>query len=322
MTVRTRIRIIAAAVLLALGTFAAPPLAAQTDPNLIRVGASTDDAIRPVLYAVQAGLFTKAGLNVQIIKLSNGAAVAAAVAGGSAEIGKGSALTAIVAYAKGLPFTVTTNLADFTSATPDTAMIVAAASPIMGVKDLAGKTIGVIGLEDFNTLSIDNWLQTNGIDPATVKFVEIPNSASLAALESGRIDATLVLEPVYSRAVAMQKFRVIGSPWTAIGKRFSEAVLFSTTTWVAAHGDAIAKFNRVVRDAATYVAAHEDETKPLAADFAGFDAATLQNFHPPARALTMSPGELQPVIDAAAQFKLIPKAFPARDLICGCAIAR
>jgi len=78
------------------------------------------------------------------------------------------------------------------------------------------------------------------------------------------------------------------------------------------------KFNRAMREAAAYVAAHEDETKPLAAQFAGFDPATLQNFHPGQRALSLGPADLQPTIDLAARFKLIPKVFPAGDIICDC----
>ncbi len=314
--VRGGTRLVAGVLTIAFVAFSnALPVAAQTDATVIRVGSSTDDAIRPVLYAVQSGLFKKAGLNVDVIKLSNGAAVAAAVAGGSADIGKGSALTAILAYSKGLPFTVTTNLANYSSDAPDTAMIVARESPINSAKDFAGKTIGVIGVGDFNSLSINNWLTQNSVDPAQVKFLEVPNSASLAAVEEGRIDATLVLEPAYSRAMAMQKFKIVGYPWTALAKRFSEAVLFANVSWIASHKETIVKFNRVVRDAAAYVAAHEDETKPLSAQFAGFDAATLQNFHPPSRALSLDPSDIQPTIDAAAKFKLIPKAFPARDFI-------
>jgi len=95
-------------------------------------------------------------------------------------------------------------------------------------------------------------------------------------------------------------------------------VLFSTTDWVAAHKDVLVKFNRAMREAAAYVAAHEDETKPLAAQFAGFDPATLQNFHPGQRALSLGPADLQPTIDLAARFKLIPKVFPAGDIICDC----
>ena len=74
---------------------------AQAAPERILVGASSDDVVRPLLYAVDAGLFKKAGLDVELVKLSNGAAVAAAVAGGSVQLGKGSALTPVQAYAKG-----------------------------------------------------------------------------------------------------------------------------------------------------------------------------------------------------------------------------
>ena len=43
---------------LALSIFAgAAPSNAQTEPLLIRVGASADDGARPMLYAAQAGLY-------------------------------------------------------------------------------------------------------------------------------------------------------------------------------------------------------------------------------------------------------------------------
>jgi len=308
----------AVTVMLFLG---ANPVTAQTDPNVIRVGASTDDGVRPLLYAQQAGLFKKAGLNVEIIKLNNGAAVAAAVAGGSADIGKGSTLTAVLAHAKGLPFTTIANLANFSNDAPDTVMLVRGDTSIKNAKDLVGKTIGVIGLQDFNTLTVYAWLEQNGVDLNSLKFIEVPNAAAPAALEQGRIDATMAMEPMYSSAMAAKKFRVIGAPWSALGKRFSDVVLYANESWVASHRDAVAKFNRAIKDAAAYVAAHEDETKPLIAQFAGFDPAVLQNFHPPVRALSLDPADLQPTIDAAAKFKLIAKAFPAKDMICDCAIA-
>jgi NitT/TauT family transport system substrate-binding protein len=291
---------------------------AQTTSPLIRIGNAPDDAGRPLLYAAQAGLFKKAGLNVEIVKLANGSAVAAAVAGGSLELGKGSALTAIQAHAKGLPFTVTTNLANYSDATPDTAMIVRRDAPMKTAKDLIGKTIGVNGLQDFNTLTVYAWLDQNGVDPSQVKFLEIPYSAAMAAMEQGRIDATMALEPMYSSALASGKFRVLARPWSALGKRFSEAVLFGNTSWVSAHKDDVVRLNRVIHDAEAYVAAHESETAHLAAAYGGYDPASLKDFHPPTRALTLDASDLQPTIDAAAKYKLIAKAFPAADLICSC----
>jgi NitT/TauT family transport system substrate-binding protein len=292
---------------------------AQGASPLIRIGNAPDDAGRPLLYAVQAGLFKKAGLNVEVVKLTNGSAVAAAVAGGSLELGKGSALTAIQAHAKGVPFTVTTNLADYSDAAPDTAMLVRRDAALKTPKDLIGKTIGVNGLQDFNTLTVYAWLDQNGIEPSRVKFLEIPYSAAVAAMEQGRIDAAMALEPMYSSALASGKFRVFARPWNALGKRFSEAVLFGNSRWVAEHKDMIVRLNRVVREAEAYVASHESETAYLAARYGGFDPNSLKDFHPPTRALALAPADLQPTIDAAAKYKLIAKAFPAQELICDCA---
>jgi NitT/TauT family transport system substrate-binding protein len=254
------------------------------------------------------------------VKLLNGAAVAAAVAGGALDLGKGSALTPVLAYARGIPFTAVANLGNYTSDAPNIAMLVRRDSPLSGPKDLAGKTIGMIGLQDQNAIAIDTWLEQNGVDLSSVKFVEVGNAAGLGALQSGRVDAVMAQEPALSSDLASGATRVFGYPGNALGKRYSIGILFGTSAWVAAHRDVVDKIDRALRDAAIYVAAHENETKPLAAQFAGIDPATLQNFRPPERALTLGPSDLQSTIDGAAKYKLIPKAFPARDLICDCAI--
>jgi NitT/TauT family transport system substrate-binding protein len=303
------------AVLLMGRTAPADPIA-----GTIRIGSSTDDAARPIIYAADAGLFKKAGLDVEIVKLSNGAAVAAAVAGGSVEIGKGSALTPILAYAKGIPFTVTSNLSNYTSDNPNIGLIVRRDSTIAAPKDLVGKTIGLNGLQDQNALAMYSWLEQNGIDLGSVKFIEIPSSVQLAALDQGRVDAAVVLEPNFSSALATGRVRTLAYPWNAMGKRYTQAVMFSTTAWVSAHKDAIDRVNRVLRDAGLYVGAHENDTKIYAAEFAGIDVASLADFRASERGVSLVPGDLQPTIDAAAKYKLIDKPFPASDIICSCAI--
>src|SRR6202034_2724162 len=90
-------RTLTVAGLAAITSMALPAAITAQAPEHITVGASTDDLVRPLLYAVDAGLFKKAGLDVEIVKLANGAAVAAAVAGGSLDLGKGSALTPVQA---------------------------------------------------------------------------------------------------------------------------------------------------------------------------------------------------------------------------------
>jgi len=307
--------------LLALGCLGLPAAgSAQAAPATILVGASSDDVVRPLLYAVDAGLFKKAGLDVQLVKLSNGAAVAAAVAGGSIQLGKGSALTPVQAYAKGIPFIVTANLADYSSDSPNIAMVVQDSSPIHAAKDLVGKTIGMVGLNDSNTLGVYAWLEKAGVDLAGVKFIELGNSAGAAALEANRVDAMMFLDPALSAALTNPKFRILSYPNDALGRRFSVGTVFGFAAWVNAHRDEVARFNRALSAAEAYVGGHENETKALAAKFADLDISQLQNIRPPTRTTGITTTDLQIVIDAAAKYKFIPKDFNANDLICECAV--
>src|ERR1700733_5950187 len=88
---------LAALVALATGTGAA---VAQSKLATVTVIASPDDAITPVLYAKASGMFERAGLDVQIAKGSGGAAVTAAVVGGSYDIGHGRNIQSVNDHTK------------------------------------------------------------------------------------------------------------------------------------------------------------------------------------------------------------------------------
>lgn len=99
------------ALIVAFSLAAATRVAGQPAEPLIRIGAGPVDQATPLIYGVKAGIYKKYGINVEIVKLANGSAIALAVAGGSLELGQASALAAITAIAKGLPFTAIGNLA-------------------------------------------------------------------------------------------------------------------------------------------------------------------------------------------------------------------
>ena len=81
-----------------------PESASAQDRPVISVILPPSTDVAPLLYADHAGLFTKAGLNVQITQLPNGATIAAAIAGGSGQIGFSSLSALITGHARGLPF--------------------------------------------------------------------------------------------------------------------------------------------------------------------------------------------------------------------------
>lgn len=306
--------LVAAALLLC-----APSVDAQSQP-VIRIGTGPDPATTPVLYGVQAGIYQRYGIQVEPVLLGSGAAAMAAVSGGSLEIGKNSAVGVLTAISKGVPYTVLGAMGYYDSAHPNYALLVPTDSPIRTPQDLGGKTFASLSLFDQNSVATRAWLNQHGVDDSTIKYVEIPPSAALGAMEEHRIDAVTVFEPFFSADVASGKARVLAYPYDAIAKRFPDTLLFANKAWADQHRELLVKFLRATEEASTYVAGHEKETMPLLARFLGLDPAKVTTEHWPARGVTLTPAQLQPVIDAAAKYKVIPQGIAAKQLICSCAL--
>ncbi len=302
--------------LLALACAAcAQPALGQTTAAPLRVGAAPDDQSKPILYAKQAGLFERAGLDVQVTTLNGGgAAIAAAVVGGSLDIGKSNCLQLITAHVRGVPFVVIAPAATAGAMSLESGLIVAANSPLRSAAELNGKTVGVTSLITIETIGTRSWIDANGGDSSSVHFVEVPPSATQAAIEQGRIVAGTILEPQLTAALAGGAVRLLAHPYGAIARRFEGADWFTTADYVAKHRDIVERFKRVVHDANVYVAAHESETIPLIAAYTGIDAAALAKMRHPERPAYLNAAELQPLVDAAAKYGFIPKPFPAREL--------
>ena len=313
-------RLVAAAGLLLLltsGTFGAraqtpaPPVLPK-----IRVASAPADQVTVVLYALESGLFKKAGLDVEFNPMRSGAEVASALIGGSLDIGAAQIVLPIIAHSKNVPLTLVTPTVYYQVGRKDTGILVAAQGPIKTPKDLAGKTVGVSAADDVFALSVMKWLDQNGVDPLTgVKFLEIPVSSVGAAIQQDRIQAGFAYEPFLSNAVQNNGARVIAYTLDAFGYRSEPSAYFATTDWVSKHHDILEKFNRVVYDAAQYVSTHEDETIPLLSKFSGISPDVIAKLPRSNRALYLIPDQIQPYIDAAAKYKIIPKAFPAQELI-------
>jgi NitT/TauT family transport system substrate-binding protein len=313
MQVRRRSFLVASA---ALSLVPCAAHAQSSDLIPLRVGAAMDDQSKPVFYALDNGLFAKAGLDVQLVALSGGgAAIAAAVVGGSLDLGKSNALELIAAHVRGLPFTIVGPGAGTGAFDHNGAIVVPVASPIRGARDLIAKTVAVISLVTIQSIAVKAWIDTNGGDAQDVHFLEVPPSATLAALEGGRIDAASLLEPFLSQALAAGTVRVLGYPYGAVAPRFEGASYFTTTDWAAKHADALGRFVRVLHDANVYVGAHEVDTNPLVAKYAKIDPALLTRMSHSERPAYVDRATLQPLIDAAAKYKFIPHSFPAQELI-------
>lgn len=307
-------RVLALAIVAGIATASGAPVRAQ-NLVVVRVAVPPVDDATPVLYALHAGLFKKAGLDVQLSALPSGAAVAAAVAGGSVDIGNSSTIPLISAHARGVPFKIVAADGLYTSEAPYALMLVRADSKIHSGKDLNGKTVSSPALKDLIYIANLAWIDKNGGDLTSVHTIELPNSAVVPAIEEGRVDASTVLQPRLSQALANGKVRVLGKSFESVSPHFLISAWFGTSSYVAAHPDVATKFGRVVEEAAAYANAHRAETAALLSEFSKVDPKVLEKSTRETFATSLNPADIQVVIDAAIKYKVIDKSFGAHELL-------
>ena len=289
--------------------FGAAPL------DTVRVASAGDDNAAPLLYADKAGLFRKAGINLQFSKMNSGSAVASAIAGGALDIGKSSLTGLIAAHLRGIDFTLVAPSGLYVKEHPIGALVVAADSTIVSARDFAGKTISASALNDINVVAARAWFEEQGVDPASVHFVELPESAVSAALAAHRIDGSTVLNPVMAELVNSGKARVVAPVFDAIAARFMISGWFASADYVSKHRDIVARFERVMQQAEDYANTHHAETLDLVAQFTGLDASVIAGMVRPTYPAALDPRDIQPVIDAEAKYKAIDHSFSAAEMI-------
>jgi NitT/TauT family transport system substrate-binding protein len=270
------------------------------------------DAGAEVYYAKEMGFFTKAGLDVEITPAANGGAAAASVAGNAIDIGYADMVSIASAFGRQVPFVVIAPAALHESAAPTTALLVAANSPIRSAKDLDGKIIAGSGLGTISGYAPRAWIDANGGDLASVKFVELAFPAMAPALDAGRIDAAAIAEPFLS--AAKKTDRVIASPYDAVAKEFLISAYFTTSSWAKDHPDVLNRFVSAIHEAAVWANANHAKSASILLQYAKIDPALAAGMTRSKYGERLNAALMQPVINVAAKYsKFAP--FPADDLM-------
>lgn len=281
-------------------------------PIKLRVAGIPIDVGALSYYADAEGFFKKHGLDVEVTTASNGAAVAAAVVGGSLDIGDGNTTSVALGHQNGIPFVFVGPSGAYSSKAPTSAVMVLKNGPIHSAKDLVGKVIGVNAVKTLGEVGVRAWLEKNGVSGDSVKFTELAYSEMAAALQSGRIDAASAEEPAVG-AMLEQNTVVLARPYDAIAPLFLEGGFFCTTDFAKAHPDLIKRFADAMADTANWANTHHAESAAILNKYAKspLGANVVRIYFPP----RVTPALIQPLIDASAKYGLLKATFPASDII-------
>jgi ABC-type nitrate/sulfonate/bicarbonate transport system substrate-binding protein len=284
---------------------------AQTSAT-IRVTTLPIESAAEVFYAKDMGFFAKAGLDAEVATMQSSSAMAAAIASNAVDIGYSPVDALATIHQRNVPVVVIAPANEYISGSRNAALVLAANSPVHEAKDLNGKTIAVSNLRSLSENAPRAWMDRNGGDSSTTKFVEIPFPAMPAALDAGHVDAAWVAEPFLSAAT--KNGRVLEYGFDAIAKRFLIGAWFTTAPWAADHRDVVARFAAVIHETAVWANKNQAQSAAVVAKYTKLDPAVLATMTRSHYAEALAPASLQPLIDVSAKYNGFA-AFPAQDLI-------
>ncbi len=277
------------------------------------MGTQTGESFAEGLYAQDAGFFKQAGLNVELTFFNAGGAVTAAVVGGAIDVGVTNSGSMSAAHARGLPIYLIAPCT-ITSPGPNASTVVAVtkSSPVRTAKDLSGKTLCVSTVRDLQQAATMTWIDQNGGDSKAVTFVEIPISSQAAALQTGRIDAAVLIDPWIT--MYKNEIRIIAQPYQSIAPHILISGWIANKTWYENNVATALTFIRALRTTAAWANKNHPATAAILEKYSKIPHEIIATMTRLQIGETLDPKLIQPVIDATVRYGFLPKSFAAAEL--------
>jgi NitT/TauT family transport system substrate-binding protein len=299
-----------------LGSAAALPLAggrasAQALTPIKLATTPTDIGAQP-FYAQEQGFFKAVGLDADTQVISNGAAITSAVLGGAIDIAQSNVVSLALAHQRGLDVVIIAPAGVYFSNEPTSAIVVKSSSPYHTAKDLNGKVIACNGLQNISQIGPEAWFDKHGGDVSSYKFTDMPFPDMIGALDTGRVDAAMIAEPVLGDALAHGN-RLFAAAYDAIAPTFLIGAWFTTGAWAKAHPDEVKRFQKAMFTTAAW--ANKNRTASAQILMKDTKIVVTPGMKRTTYGEKLEPALMQPLIDATAKYGTLKSTFPAIELV-------
>ena len=244
----------------------------------------------PAWVALDKGIFAKHGLAVTLSPIQNLSLLPGTV-GRQFEFAASTPTDLIKAVAGGLDVVATAGEAIEVKSNPTTQVIVRKESGIKSAADLKGKAIAAPTLGAVIHVATLYWLKKNGVDPASIRGVEVPFPNMGDQLKAGNVDAVEALEPFAGALLAAGNVS-LGDPLLAAGDEVLFPFWISDGTWARANGPVIKAWIDALTEAQSYMNANPADTRAILAKYSRLPPEVVAKVPLPTYRFTIKPDEL------------------------------
>ncbi|GAA2257732.1 hypothetical protein GCM10010415_19070 [Streptomyces atrovirens] len=232
--------------------------------------------VAPLYLGQKKGFFSERGLKLDFSSAQGGAAIVPGVASGQFEFGFSNMTSLMIARSNDVPVKAVANGIASTGEVGNDfeALTVKGDSPIKSAKDLEGKKVAINTLKNINETAVRASVRKAGGDPDEVELVELAFDQMPAALDGGRIDAAMVVEPALA-TIKSQGGREIASPMIDIAPKLTVAMYFTSTRYMRENPEVVKKFQEATAESLAYADSHPDEVREIVTTYTKIPADVL-----------------------------------------------
>ncbi|MCU1552198.1 MAG: nitrate transporter substrate-binding protein [Glaciihabitans sp.] len=245
------------------GTAATPAGSTGAAPKHanITIGTGGQLSNADILLAQSEGFFKKAGLTAKVQILTAGSNAIPQLLNGSMTFATVDLATAITATAQNIGITaVAPNTVGSPGVKGYAGIIAGKASGVTDLAGLAGKTVAVNQLGGTAETLTKASLKKAGVDPASVKFVEVAPPSFLSTLAKGTVDAIVAGEPLTSIAVATGA-TLLANPEQTTVPDVPTFVFIASKAYVTANPGIVREFQKAILEGNTFANANPDKVR-------------------------------------------------------------
>jgi len=290
---------------------------AQMPKVTLAIGGASCLCYLPTMLAHQLGEYKKAGVEVDVVQFKGGSEALKAVLGGSADVVSGYFDHCVNLAAKGQHLQAFVVYDRF----PGLVLVVSPkhTAEIRSVKDLANKKVGVSAPGSSTDFFLKYLLSKNGVDPNSVGVIGVGLGATaIAAMEQGRIDAAVMLDPAVTILAGKYKdLRILSDTRSekdtlaVFGGQYPGGSLYTRADWIASHQKEVQAMTNAIVSTLKWIHSHsaEEITEKMPPEFTKNKAlyiAALKN----TMSMYSNDGKMDPK-GASAVLAVFSKSSPA-----------
>lgn len=222
---------------------------------------------------IEQGIFSKYGIDLQIVNFTKGGAEATAgVVSGQVDMGSyGTPILTGISKGVGMKIVASPPV-------KENPFYLVARQGINSVEELRGKTVATGAFGGGNHQSLVKILEHNGLKESDVKVVATGGADEYMILQSGKTDAVETSEPVVSRLVADGIGTVLEKAANVYGD-YQHSYVFATTDFIDKHPEAVRNFLKASRESHEYARDNFEELVAKGSTLVKMDENVIREFY-------------------------------------------